>query len=154
VLRNVVAAMGERRWHVAHRNSSRAGVADVDRLYMDARSLNQAQTRRCIDYLSRYRHASDQEDVRIVHLSRKWPRRVKLVDCELGPEHARDHVFDRQARPRLLNLPCLAHDVVQDAKTQRPSSINHPQIGKFETRNPKYIQMVEIIKFQTSSLRI
>jgi len=31
---------------------------------MDARSLNQAQTRRCIDYLSRYRHASDQEDVR------------------------------------------------------------------------------------------
>jgi hypothetical protein len=57
VLRNVVAAVGERRRHVAHRNSSRASVADIDRLYMDAWSLNQTQTRRCIDYLSRYRYA-------------------------------------------------------------------------------------------------
>jgi hypothetical protein len=55
---------------------------------MDAWSLNQTQTRRCIDYLSRYRYASDQQDVSVVHLSRKRPRRVKLLDYELDPARA------------------------------------------------------------------
>jgi hypothetical protein len=86
---------------------------------MNAGALNQTQPWRCIDHISRNGHASDQEHVRLFHLSRKRPGRVKLLDHELGPEYARDHVLDRQTWTGLLNQPFFAHHV---AMIRNPSA--------------------------------